>query len=107
MKKIILYVPAVIFTLGVIVLTTILRDWNTPLWYAWALLLWISGFVMNKGKTLGVVIGCFPGIHLIYMSTQFTGQVINIELPLGLIIAIYYIGCGFVIWKKNHRGMTV
>jgi len=57
---------------------------------------------MNKGKAWGALIGLLPGVHLIYMSTQYTGQVINIELPLGLIIAIFYISCGFVIWKRNR-----
>ena len=101
MKKWIIYAPATIFTLGAIVLNIILKTFS-PLWYAWALLLWIGGFVMNKRKAWGAVIGLLPGAHLIYMSTQYTGQVINIELPLGLIIAVFYLGCGFVIWKRNR-----
>lgn len=101
MKKWIIYAPATIFTLGAIVLNIILKTFS-PLWYAWALLLWIGGLVMNKGKAWGALIGLLPGVHLIYMSTQYTGQVINIELPLGLIIAIFYISCGFVIWKRNR-----
>ena len=101
MKKWIIYAPATIFTLGAIVLNIILKTFS-PLWYAWALLLWIGGLVMNKGKAWGALIGLLPGVHLIYMSTQYTGQVINIELPLGLIIAVFYLGCGFVIWKRNR-----
>ena len=101
MKKWIIYAPATIFTLGAIVLNFILKTFS-PLWYAWALLLWIGGLVMNKRKAWGAVIGLLPGAHLIYMSTQYTGQVINIELPLGLIIAVFYLGCGFVIWKRNR-----
>lgn len=101
MKKWIIYAPATIFTLGAIVLNIILKTFS-PLWYAWALLLWIGGLVMNKRKAWGTVIGLLPGAHLIYMSTQYTGQVINIELPLGLIIAVFYLGCGFVIWKRNR-----
>ena len=38
-----------------------------------------------------------------YMSMQYTGQVINIELPLGLATAIYILDCGFVVWKKNRK----
>ena len=46
MKKWIIYAPATIFTLGAIVLNIILKTFS-PLWYAWALLLWIGGLVMN------------------------------------------------------------
>ena len=102
MKKVIVFAPAAIFTVAVVALNIVLRDFS-PLWYAWMLLLWISGFVMSKGKAWGAVISLLPGVHLIYMSTQYTGQVINIELPLGLIIVIIYLTCGLVIWKRNRQ----
>lgn len=101
MKKAIVFEPAAIFTVAVVALNIILKTFS-PLWYAWVLLLWVGGLVMNKGKAWGAVIGLLPGVHLIYMSTQYTGQVINIELPLGLIVVIFYLGCGFVIWKRNR-----
>lgn len=101
MKKAIVFAPAAIFTVAVVALNIILKTFS-PLWYAWVLLLWVGGLVMNKGKAWGAVIGLLPGVHLIYMSTQYTGQVINIELPLGLIVVIFYLGCGFVIWKRNR-----
>ena len=101
MKKAIVFAPAAIFTVAVVVLNIMLKTFS-PLWYAWVLLLWVGGLVMNKGKAWGAVIGLLPGVHLIYMSTQYTGQVINIELPLGLIVVIFYLGCGFVIWKRNR-----
>ena len=102
MKKVIVFAPAAIFTVAVVALNIVLRDFS-PLWSAWMLLFWISGFVMSKGKAWGAVIGLIPGAHLIYMSTQYTGQVINIELPLGLIIVIFYFTCGVVIWKRNRQ----
>ncbi len=102
MKKAIVFAPAAIFTVTVVALNVILKTFS-PLWYAWVFLLWISGFVMSKGKAWGAIIGLLPGAHLIYMGTQYTGQVVNIELPLGLIIALFYIGCGFIIWKKNRK----
>lgn len=101
MKKAIVFAPAAIFTVAVVALNIILKTFS-PLWYAWVLLLWVGGLVMNKGKAWGAVIGLLPGVHLIYMSTQYTGQVINIELPLGLIVVIFHLGCGFVIWKRNR-----
>ena len=102
MKKVITFAPAAIFAVAIVVLNIVLRAFS-PLWYAWMLLLWISGFVMSKGKAWGAVIGLLPGAHLIYMSMQYTGQVINIELPLGLIIVIFYLTCGLVIWKRNRQ----
>ena len=102
MKKVIAFAPAAIFAVAIVVLNIVLRAFS-PLWYAWMLLLWISGFVMSKGKAWGAVISLLPGVHLIYMSTQYTGQVINIELPLGLIIVIFYLTCGLVIWKRNRQ----
>ena len=102
MKKVIVFALAAIFTVAIVVLNIVLRDFS-PLWSAWMLLLWISGFVMSKGKAWGAVISLLPGVHLIYMSTQYTGQVINIELPLGLIIVIFYFTCGVVIWKRNRQ----
>ena len=101
MKKAIVFAPAAIFTIAVVALNVILKTFS-PIWYAWVLMLWIGSLVMNNGKTWGAVIGLLPGAHLIYMSTQYTGQVINIELPVGLIIAIFYVSCGFVIWKRNR-----
>ena len=102
MKKAIVFAPAAIFTVAVVALNIILKTFS-PLWYAWVLLLWTGGFIINKGKAWGAVIGLLPGVHFIYMSTQYTGQVINIELPLGLIIVIFYFTCGVVIWKRNRQ----
>jgi len=43
------------------------------------------------------------GIHWIYMSTIDTGQVINIELPLGLIILVYFTLCGGYVYHKSKE----
>ena len=102
MKRTIFYAPAAILTLGVIALNIILRT-TSPLWYAWLFLFWISGFTMSHNKALGAAIGLLPGVHLVYMSTQYTGQVINIELPLGLLIMLFFTGCGFAIWRNQCK----
>lgn len=102
MKKAILYVPAIIFTVGIIALNIILKTFS-PRWYVWAILLWAGGFTMSKGKYWGCVFGLVPAFHLMYMSTQYTGQVINIEFPLGIITAVYVLACGFGVWKKKRK----
>lgn len=104
MKRVIFYTPAAIFALCVTALNIILKT-PSPLWYAWLFLFWISGFTMSHNKALGAAIGLLPGVHLVYMSTQYTGQVINIELPLGLIIVLYFTACGFAIWRNQCKAI--
>ena len=100
MKKVLFYLPAVIYTIVVIALNIILKTFS-PLWYAWVVLLWLGGFMLNKGKVWGGLFSLLPAVHILYMSTQFTGQVINIEMPLGIVTALYVFGCSFLVWKKN------
>ena len=44
-----------------------------------------------------------PGIVFVWMSTNYTGQIINIELPLGLIIIGFYVGCSIGIYLKQTK----
>lgn len=99
MKKVLLYLPTVVYAIAVIALNIILKTFS-PLWYAWVVLLWLGGFLLNKEKVWGGLFGLLPAIHLLYMSTQSTGQVINIEMPLGIITALYVLACSFLVWKK-------
>ena len=99
MKKVLFYLPAAIYATAVIFLNIVLRTFS-PLWYAWVVLLWLGGFLLSKGKVWGGLFGLFPAAHILYMSTQSTGQVIN-EAPLGIITAIYILACMFVAWKKS------
>ena len=78
MKKVLFCLPAVIYTIAVIVLNIILKTFS-PLWYVWIVLLWLGGFLLNQGKVWGGLFGLLLSIHLLYMCTQSTGQVINIE----------------------------
>ena len=56
----------------------------------------------NKGKFWGGAFGLIPAGAFMYMSTRYTGQVINIELPLGWIIIGFYVGCGIGIYRKQY-----
>ena len=100
MKKVLFYLPAVVYTIAVIVLNIILKTFS-PLWYVWVALLWLGGFLLNKEKVWGGLFGLLPAVHLLYMSTQYTGQVINIEMPFGVVTALYVLGCSFLVWKKK------
>ena len=99
MKKVLLYLPSIVFFIVTIVLNIILQTFS-PLWYVWIVLLWLGGFMLNKGKVWGGIFGLLPAIHILYMGTQETGQVIN-EMPIGVITALYIIICMFVVWKKG------
>ena len=100
MKNILFYLPAILYTIAVIVLDIILRTFS-PLWYIWITLLWLSGFLFSKEKIWSVLLGLIPAVHIMYMGTQYTGQVINIEIPLGVVTALYVIGCSLWVWKKG------
>ena len=68
----------------------------------WLALFLMSGFLISDEKVWGCLFGMIPGIVFIWMSTNDTGQVINIELPLGLIIIGFYLGCGAGIYRKRY-----
>ena len=102
MKKVLFFLPAAAFTLAAVALSTALRAF-VPLWYGWAALLWLSGFFLARGKIWGGLFGLLPAGHLLYMSTQYTGQVIHIEMPLGLAVAVYVLISIAFVWKTGGR----
>lgn len=102
MKKFIFHLPTILFTILYGWLVMIAAGAISPIIFAWIALFLIGGILLSKGKFLGGLLGMLPGIHLIYMSTKDTGQVINIELPSGIIILIFYILCsGYVFYKEK------
>lgn len=101
MEKIVFYIPAILFAIifGWAVLSFGIGP-ISPIVLVWIALFLLSGFLLNNDKVLGGVLGLLPGIHMIYMSTKDTGQVINIEFPFGIIIVIFYVLCsGSVLYK--------
>lgn len=69
----------------------------------WLLLFCVSGFLLSMEKIWGGVFGMIPGFVFMWMSTNYTGQVINIELPLGIIIVGFYVGCSVGILCRNKN----
>lgn len=88
---IVAYMGAVIMGLGMISVKEVM----------WIALFLISGFLLSKEKVWGCLFGMIPGIVFVWMSTKDTGQVINIELPLGIAIIGFFVGCGIGIYRKN------
>lgn len=89
---IITYLGATFMGLGIISMKEIV----------WITLFLISGFLLSQEKVWGCVFGMIPGIVFVWMSTNETGQVINIELPLGMIIIGFFVGCGVGIYRKQN-----
>ena len=90
--SIIIYLGATVMGLGLISIKEII----------WIALFLVSGFLLSKEKIWGCVFGMIPGIVFVWMSTAYTGQVINIELPLGLVIIGFFLGCGIGIYRKRY-----
>ena len=88
---IVAYMGAVIMGLGMISVKEVM----------WIALFLISGFLLSKEKVWGCLFGMIPGIVFVWMSTKDTGQVINIELPLGIAIIGFFVGCGIGIYRKS------
>ncbi|MGH4120275.1 hypothetical protein [Clostridium sp.] len=106
MKKIVFYIPVIIFT----VLYGLLAIGNvgaiSPVVIIWLLLFLAAGIFLSKDRFWGGLLGALPAIHLIYMGNQKTGQIIN-EMPIGIIVLIFYAICESFIFfrikiqKKN------
>lgn len=104
MRKIVFYIPAILFALlfgGIILIGFPVAP---AVWICIVLFI-ISGLVLAKNKFFGGFFGVVPGIYCIYMSTIDTGQIINIEMPVGIVIIIYFLLCSGYVFYKN-KSMT-
>lgn len=105
MKKIIFYIPFIIFAIFFGVITISDNGVISPIAIVWLALFFISGLILHKNVYWGSLFGTLPAIHMIYMGTQETGQIIN-EMPIGIIILIFYIICGYFVYKSNKVAIT-
>lgn len=58
-------------------------------------MLFLSAVLMAKKRWFGFISGIMVGVILIWMSFQSTGQVIDIEMPLGIGLIVFYLFCGY------------
>ena len=101
MKRILYFIPAILALLVYLVLacTSGFGAINPYVWVCISLM-FISAIVLVNKKWYGCFAGLVVGMVLIYMSTQYTGQVIDIEMPLGIVLCAFYLVCGIVVKKK-------
>jgi len=73
-----------------------------PAAWLFTALLAAAGFLLFRGRWWGGVLGLAVGIAYLYMSARYTGQVIDIERPLGIALCIWYLLCGFAVRRKRR-----
>lgn len=102
MQKVMYFAPGVtaLVLYGLPALSGGLGAMHGAVWFFIALL-FVSALLLWRGKWWGCLGGVLAGMVLIDMSTRYTGQVIEIEGPLGILFCIYYGLCGLMIWKKE------
>jgi len=77
----------------------------SPIIVVWLALFFIGGLMLHKNFFGGSLFGALPAIHLIYMGTQQTGQIFN-EAPIGIVILIFYLLCGYFVYRSNKEAIT-
>ena len=105
MKRYIFFAPAAVFTvLYSWVIVFIGFSSLAPYVFIWVLLFFLSGVFLDKGMCWGGLLGLLPSIHMMYMSTIDTGQILHVELPVGIVLAVFYLACcGFVFYKNKKQ----
>lgn len=64
----------------------------------------IGSALLVKNKWWGSLLGAAMGVLLIWHNLQYTGhQHVNIDLPLGVGLIVYYIVCGIVCGLTNRK----
>ena len=63
-------------------------------------LLFIAAVILIAGKWFGAVLGLSAGLYVIAMSFRYRGQPINLEMPVGIFLLLYYLFCGYLCSKK-------
>ena len=95
MKKVFYFVPA-IFGLVFYSLLAAFSGFgaiHAAVWICIAML-FVSAVLLTKQKWFGSIPGILVGVIVIWMSFQSTGQVIDIEMPLGIVLILFYILSG-------------
>lgn len=102
MKKVLYFVPA-IFGLVFYSLLAVFSGFGAihPVVWLCIAMLFLSAVLMARKKWFGCIPGILVGILLIWMSFRSTGQVIDIEMPLGIALILFYIISGFISRKNK------
>ena len=102
-RRMLYFIPVLIFLIAYIAMLVLGFGMVSIKEVIWLLLFLISGFLLSGDKFWGSIFGMIPAVIFIFMSTEHTGQVVNIELPLGIGLIIYYLICSFIVFKGNRK----
>ena len=96
MRKVLYFAPA-IFGLVFYCLQAVFSGLGAihPAVWLCVAMLFVSAVLLAKKTWFGCIPGILVGIIVIWMSFQSTGQVIDIERPLGIALIAFYIFCGY------------
>lgn len=97
MRKVLYFTPA-IFGLVFYSLLVVFSGFGAihPAVWLCIAMLFLSAVLMTKKRWFGCIPGILVGVILIWMSYQYTGQVTNIEKPLGIGLVLHYTLCGVI-----------
>lgn len=101
MKKYIGYIPAVLFSALYFMDGFMGGSLDFSVVLLWVVCFWLAAFLLHRGVFWGSASGLIPAFHMIYMGTQETGQVVNIEIPLGVGLLIFYVLLGVHFWRMK------
>lgn len=97
MKKIIYFIPAIIFTAIYGFVLFIGADLELIAYIFWILLI-LSGILLSMKKWWGCLFGLSMGIWLMVMDLSQRGVPVIRQWPLGLVFSLFYIICGIMIY---------
>ncbi len=63
----------------------------------------LAAWLLLKKKWWGCIPGLVLGGYLLWMGSQYTGQVMNIERPLGIVFLGYYLAMGMLCFGSSKR----
>lgn len=106
MKKIVFYIPAILCGLGMLFVKLIGLNLS-PIHFIWLALFTAGALLYVQSQFRGGVLGALPGIHLVIMSTRYTGQVIDIERPVGIFLIVFYAVCSIYVLRKSGQESEV
>ncbi len=98
MKKVLYFLPAIIFLIFY-VFAFIIADLE-PIAYVFCALLILAGAVLSSDKWWGSIVGILVGVWLAVLDITTTGAVIR-QWPIGFAVAVYFIVCGYLSFRKN------
>ena len=71
-------------------------------WF-FVVVIFIEALLLTKNKWWGALLGLVVGIILLWMGSQYSGQPIDIERPIGIVLCLFYIICGTVSFVRTKK----